>query len=130
MSTEIIGRALTTSQVAPDGSVVRLGIEDIEGRPAAVILPSSCILQLLMTLPHLISMALKGKFNDESLRLVFPLADWDIEVAAGGQGLILNLKTPDGFAVAFSVDAYTIEQMHCCAEAGCSNAERKLKTLN
>lgn len=117
MSIEIVGKTLTMSQVAPDGSAIRLGFEDIEGRQAGVTFPTSCIVQLLMTLPHLISMAIKVKFNDDTMRLVFPIADWNIEVAAGGQGLILTLKTPDGFAVAFSLEAHTLAQMLCCAES-------------
>lgn len=130
MSIEILGRALTISQVAPDGSAVRLGFEDSEGRAAAVILPSECIYQLLMTLPILISQAIRAQFKDESFRLVFPLAGWDIETSTCGEGLILTLRTPDGFNVAFGVDPEAIRQMQYCVDAGDAPATDRPRSIN
>jgi hypothetical protein len=78
---EIDVRSLTTHQVTPDGSVICLNIENAGGRPIALRLPSFCVEQLLMTLPHLLSKALQARYGDESLRIVFPLGNWRLEVA-------------------------------------------------
>src|SRR5215470_13830223 len=109
---EIAGKSLTRCQVAPDGSSIRLNFETTTGQPAAVVLPSECIQQLLMTLPHVASMAIKAKHGDNTLRLVFPLDRWKLEQAAGEPGqIILTLTTEDGFAVAFSIKAEDMRQM-------------------
>src|SRR5262245_64171529 len=104
--TEIAGKSLTRCQVAPDGSTIRLNFETTCGKPAAVVLPSECIQQLLMTLPQVASMAIRAKHGDQTLRLVFPLNTWQLEEVAGEAGqIILTLTPEDGFAVAFSVKA-------------------------
>src|SRR5262245_35915485 len=108
---DISGTSLITCQIAPDGSSIRLVFEGADGRPASLILPTKCIQQLLMTLPHAVSKAIQARHRDDTLRLVFPLGNWKLEQAAGCGELILTLYTSDGFEVAFSVDRDAIEQI-------------------
>jgi len=108
---DISATSLITCQIAPDGSSIRLVLEDGHGRPASLTLPIKCIQQLLMTLPHAASKAIRARHRDDTLRLVFPLGNWKLERAASDSKLILTLCTSDGFEVAFSVDHNAIEQM-------------------
>jgi hypothetical protein len=108
---EIDVRSLTTHQVTPDGSVICLNIENSGGRTIALRLPSFCVEQLLMTLPHLLSKALQARYGDESMRVVFPLGNWRLEAAAGSKDFILTMSTSDGFEVAFVLSAPTIARM-------------------
>jgi hypothetical protein len=123
MSNEIDVASMTTCQVAPDGSYVRLNFEDALGRPATLSLTSPCVHQLAMTLPHLLSKALQAQFRDRSLRAVFPLGDWRLEAAAGSKDLILTMMTSDGFEVAFSLGAPAIARMISAFEEHRSTAE-------
>jgi hypothetical protein len=108
MPDEIDVTSLTTCEVAPEGHYVRLNFKDALGRPAALRLTTSCIQQLVMTLPHLLSRALQAEHADRSLRVVFPLSQWRLEAAAGSRDFILTMVTPDGFEVSFSLSAAAI----------------------
>jgi hypothetical protein len=108
---EIDVRSLTAHQVAPDGSVICLNIENADGRPIALRLPTFCVEQLLMTLPRLLSKALQAQYRDGSMRVVFPLGNWRVEAAAGSKDFILTMSTSDGFEVAFALSAPTIARM-------------------
>jgi hypothetical protein len=107
MANEIHVASLTTCQVAADGQYIRLNFEDACGLPATLRLTSDGIQQLVMTLPRLLSRALMAKHGDRSMRAVFPLSEWRLE-AAGHEGFILTMMTPDGFEVAFSLSPSTI----------------------
>ncbi|MBX9587789.1 MAG: hypothetical protein K2X43_00700 [Hyphomonadaceae bacterium] len=116
--TEIAGKSLVHCDVAQDGSEVRLNFESASGSPISIALPMGCIEQLLMTLPAVVSMAIRAKYRDDSLRLVFPLGDWKLETGGGKKAaLILTLKTPDGFEVAFTVVREDLMLMSSTAEA-------------
>jgi len=127
---EIDVRSLTTQQVSPDGSVVCLNIENADGRPVTLKLPSSCVQQLVMTLPRLLSKALQAQYGDKSLRAVFPLGDWRLEAAAGSKDFILTLRTSDGFEVAFALSAPTIARMMSAMEAQSSLIETRRTVLS
>src|SRR5260370_15484693 len=107
---EIDVRTLTTHQVTPDGSVICLNIENSGGRPIALRLPSLCVEQLLMTLPHLLSKALQARYGDESMRLVFPLGNCRLQAAGGAKDLTLTVRTAAGFEDACVRSAPTIQQ--------------------
>ncbi len=100
---EIVGKALTTCQVDPSGDSFRLGLEDADGRPASLVLPTDCLRSLLMTLPQLIEMALKARYRDDTLKLVYPMGGYSLEAAAGSDSTILTMTTPDGFRVSFAL---------------------------
>ena len=108
---DIIGKSLTTFDVAPDGTFFRMNFVDVGGRPTTVALPAECLGELLMTIPRIITEAMRAKYSDSSLRLVYPLGDWQVETAANDGRLILTLKTTDGFQVAFAVGRDDLQAM-------------------
>ena len=98
---EIESSKLTTCDVAPDGDFVTLDLVDVAGNPVSLRLPFDQAGALAMTLPGLLSKALKARCGNESLRYVFPLGEWLLEGAADGCTVIVTLKTVDGFEVSF-----------------------------
>ena len=100
---EIVGKTLTTCQVDPAGDVFRPNLEDTDGQPASVVLPIECLRSLLMTLPGVIEQALKVRYRDDTLKLVYPMGGWTLQAAAGSSSMILTLTTPDGFRVSFAL---------------------------
>jgi hypothetical protein len=76
---EIETQALTSCEVAADGSIISLGFVDTAGQPATLHLPLTQVGALVMTLPGLIGKALQVRFRDESLRYAYPLESWVIE---------------------------------------------------
>ncbi len=97
--------ALTTFEVDPDGARVHFHVRDHEGSPAELVLPAACLTQLLMTLPRMMRDALRNRHGDDSLRIVYPLERYQIELAqpsaAGAPQFILTLGS-GGFAVSFA----------------------------
>jgi hypothetical protein len=51
--TTIRAQRLTKFSVAADGGSVALGVADEEGRAGALMLPTECLKQLMMTLPEM-----------------------------------------------------------------------------
>ena len=129
MPNEIDVASLTTCLVTPGGQRIRLNFEDAHGRAATLILPTSCVHQLVMTLPHLLSTALKAQTGNTSARAVFPLGEWRLETAAGCGDLILTIKTTDGFEAAFSLSAATLARMTTAVEEGRTSAQEWPKSL-
>ena len=105
MENEIHAAALTTFEVALDGSSVKLNVLDQAGQPAALILPAACVNQLLMTIPRMVETALRNRHGDDSLRFVHPIESFALELAgpeAGGKPhLILTIETGGGFKASF-----------------------------
>jgi hypothetical protein len=101
--------ALTTFTVDPDGARARLNVRDQDDAPATLVLPLESLSQLLMTIPRMICQALQNGHGDESLRLVYPLEGYKLELGEvdwnGAQRFILTLETTGGFAVSFAGSA-------------------------
>jgi hypothetical protein len=108
---EIVGKSLTTCQVDASGTACRLNLEAEDGTPASVVLPLDCLRSLLMTLPGMIERALKRRYRDNTLKLVYPTGDWSLEAAAGSDQTILTLATPDGFKVAFALTPEHVDRL-------------------
>ncbi len=123
---ELVGGWLTTWSVSPDGSRVRLGFADRKGRPYGLDLPFEAASALLMTLPRILQSALDAR-RDSSSRIVHPLGAWQVEQAAGRHALILTLKTPDGFGVAFTLMP---DELAAMAEAGRHSSPAPPRVLN
>jgi hypothetical protein len=77
-------------------------------------LPTECLKGLIMTLPDMMRRALRLQHADPSLRLVYPVASWEIELSTQLETFILTLRTPDNFHVSF---ALTADDLHDMAEA-------------
>ncbi|MCW5748628.1 MAG: hypothetical protein KIT36_20735 [Alphaproteobacteria bacterium] len=99
----IVGRALRTFQVEPGGDAFRLNFENSDGAAASLTLPADCLRSLIMTLPRVAAQALRAKYHDDTLRLVYPVGGWTLELATDGRHLILTLRTPDSFEVSFAL---------------------------
>jgi hypothetical protein len=100
---EIEGRQLITFDVAADGRRFRLNFTDAQGRPSALTLPTECLNDLLMTLPRIASRALHARYQDSSLRIVFPAEEWRLE-GSDDRRLILTIGTSDGFEASFLLE--------------------------
>ena len=129
MRDEIDVTSLITCQVSPGGQRIRLSFQDTGGRPATVNFTAGCVQQMVMTLPHLLSTALKAQHRDDSVRAVFPLGEWRLEAAAGSDDLILTLKTTDGFEVAFSISVPVLSQIGSAVENHDAQHNRKRNRL-
>jgi hypothetical protein len=96
-------QSLTTCEVAPDGNTITLGFTEADGTPAQVRLSLNQIGGLAMTLPDLITRALRLRYGDHSLRYAYPLESWTVERSSDpGTGMV-TLCTTDGFSVCFSM---------------------------
>ena len=94
---------LTTCRVAEDGAEVRLEFIDQSGKTVTVELPLDQAEAVVMTLPRLLSRAVRQRTGDDDARYVFHLGEWAIEGAKEHSCLIATLKTPNGFEVSFAM---------------------------
>jgi hypothetical protein len=101
METE--AQSLTTCEVAPDGNSVVLGFTDSHGTPANIRLSLNQVGGLAMTLPDLITKALRLRYGDHSLRYAYPLDSWTVERSSDPRTGMVTLCTTDGFSVCFSM---------------------------
>jgi len=103
--------ALTTYEVAPDGTSVMLNLLDGDGKPASLILPFAAVQVLARNMPAIALHALRQAAGNDSLRLVHEVSDWKIERAADPNYAILSFATPDLFEVSFAVREDALAQM-------------------
>jgi len=96
----IDGSRLINCGVTSNGETVHLDLVDVVGKHVSLCLPFHQARSLTMTLPQLLTFALKAQTGDDSARYVFTLAQWRIEAAADSR-LIITFGTPDGFEVSF-----------------------------
>lgn len=99
----VVSRHLTTCGVINNGEAVSLNLVNQAGHAVSVEMTIEQAESILMTLPQLLSNALKARTGNEQTRYVFPMGQWSIEQAADAKCLIVTLMTTDGFQVAFSV---------------------------
>jgi hypothetical protein len=99
---DIESAQLTTCDVTRDGEIVRLKFIDTSGNDVVLKLPFAQAGSLTMTLPHLLTKALKARFGNEGSRFVYPLGEWVVEGVADGRTVIVTLRTTDGFEVSFA----------------------------
>jgi hypothetical protein len=96
-------KSLTTCEVAPDGNTIVLGFADPDGTPAQIRLSLNQVGGLAMTLPDLITKALRLRYGDHSLRYAYPLQSWTVERSSDPRTGMVTLCTSDGFSVCFSM---------------------------
>ena len=107
----IHGQRLTSFAMAPDGESVAINVTDDEGSPAALVLPTDCLNELLMTLPEMVRRSLQARFHDQSIRVVYPVGSWTVDRSIGPGRVVVTLRTPDGFAVSFGIPAEELFRM-------------------
>jgi hypothetical protein len=100
---EVETHALTTCEIATDGSTISLGFVDSIGNQATINLSVDQVGALVMTLPHLIDQALQARFGDPGLRYAHPLGSWLVEQSSDPTVTLVTLHTMDGFGVCFSI---------------------------
>ena len=125
MTNEVCVQSLLTTEVAVDGQRIRLNFIDTDTRQASLTLPTNCVHQLVMTLPQLLSKAIKAETADDAARATFTLGAWRVEQAAEPGVYILSMITPDGFDVAFTLSALDLAEMAFVFKGSSSSAARK-----
>jgi hypothetical protein len=89
--------------VTADGERVELGLIDHCGTAVSLELPFEQAESVVMTLPQLLTHALKRRTGRPEARYVFSLGEWLIEDPRGKNCLIVTLKTTDGFEASFGI---------------------------
>ena len=102
-SRRILSRELTTCTVSSDGKAVELGFLDWSAKSVFLQLTFDQAQSIVMTLPHLLSQALKKRTGSENSRYVFRIGSWSIEGAENQDCLIVTLATADGFEVSLGI---------------------------
>lgn len=112
----------TSCEVSGDGEAIRLSFCDDRGAARDLHISAEQAGALAMTLPRLLSAALRARSRDPNLRFVFPLAECNLEAAAESSHCILSLRTSDGFEVSFSVSQEALAQMGQLIDLGAETA--------
>jgi hypothetical protein len=94
---------LTTCDAIRNGEIVKLDFIDEDGHTISLRLAFEHAQSIAMTLPRLLTEAVRAQAGLDSARYVFPLGEWIIEGIEDHQSLILTLKTEDGFEVSFRI---------------------------
>jgi hypothetical protein len=94
---------LTTCNALDDGETVKLDLVDVSGNPVSLLLSSAHAESIAMTLPRLLTHAVKKQTRQDNSRYVFPLGQWLLEAIEDCHSFILTLKTEDGFEVSFRI---------------------------
>lgn len=128
--TTIAATELTAFDLAGDGREIHMHMRDRDGAPATLALTADCLQQLLLTVPCMIAKSLQAQFGDDTLRLVFTLAQWRIEQAHMPGTLILTLRTPDGFEVAFGLGGQVPEGLGEALMSSAASRDAALPALN
>lgn len=85
------------------GLVIELHATEQSGVPLSLEMSFENAQAVMMTLPRLLTKALRQRTGDPNLRYVFPLGEWSLERSSDNEFLIVTLKTGDGFDVSFAV---------------------------
>lgn len=110
----ITAEALGPLHVTRDGCQLLLGLMCKNEKMIILSLPTDCLKDLIVTLPHVMKKALRIRFHDESLRLVYSVKDMTIEQSTDPAKLIATFTTDDGFEISFGI---TREQLSIIGEA-------------
>jgi hypothetical protein len=106
---QIEASALTTFDVHPDGTHVRINVRDPSGSPASLVLPVTCANQLMMVLPRLVELAMRNNHKNEAVRLVHALESVYIESGEvaenGAPHFVLTADAGNGFWMSFNLSA-------------------------
>jgi hypothetical protein len=96
-------RTLTTCDAIGNGEIVKLDFVDEDGSAVSLLLAFEHAQSIAMTLPRLLTQAVRAQTGLDSTRYVFSLGEWILEGTECNQSVILTLKTEDGFEVSFRI---------------------------
>src|SRR5215475_6388777 len=95
---------LTTCRALDDGETIKLEFLDQSRNPISLLLSFEDAESIAMTLPQLLTQAVKAQTGKDNSRYVFALGRWLLEgVDEDHQSFILTLTTIDGFEVSFRI---------------------------
>jgi hypothetical protein len=124
---KIVSTGLTACGVLKGGQGVSLGLLDENGAEVTLLLPFDHAQAMVMTLPNLLTLALRKITGEDAARYVFSLDSWLVEQSKDRDGLVVTLGAPDGFKVCFAINnetcrslGWTLSRQH--DEAGKSGA--------
>jgi len=104
-------KALSTCCVQPDGEALELNFADADGTAVALVVPFESAQAIAMTLPRLLSEAVRRITGEAQSRYVFPLGAWRVETADHGACAIATFSTADGFEVSFGLSPETCRSL-------------------
>lgn len=93
--------------VSPEGDTVTLSLPDKNGNACELALTFDQASSLTITLPRLLTIALRRKYSDDALRHVYPLHGYGVEGASDYRHLLVTLVTNDGFEIVFALNIGT-----------------------
>lgn len=108
---EIDVKELTTYRISEDGESVALRVRDETGVETQLSFPIEQLGNLVMTLPGVIEAALQRQYRDASFRYAYPVGSWSVEGTVDPGGVIVTLRTTDGFGVSFSMGRGNAEKL-------------------
>jgi hypothetical protein len=94
---------LTTCKALDDGETIKLEFLDQGCNPISLLLSFEDAESITMTLPRLLTQAVKTQTGKDNSRYVFALGQWLLEGVEDHQLSILTLTTVDGFEVSFRI---------------------------
>jgi hypothetical protein len=94
---------LTTCGAVDGGETIKLEFLDQSGNPISLLVSFEDAESIAMTLPRLLTRAVKAQTGKDNSRYVFALGQWLLEGVEDHQSLILTLTTVDGFEVSFRI---------------------------
>lgn len=103
--------ALTTYEVAPDGSGVRMNVLDVDGKPAHVVVPLDCLRALALTMPKMLSDVLCGALGVPAVRVVHSVKGWFLERAQNDAAVLLTVETSDELRISFAIPESELVQI-------------------
>jgi hypothetical protein len=117
----MVSRQLTTCSVIEGGKTIRFDFVEQAGESMSIEMPFHQAESIVMTIPQLLSAALKMQTGNAQTRYVFSVGDWSLESAKDQNHRVLAMRTPDGFEVAFAIPFETSMEMgsalRCASEA-------------
>jgi hypothetical protein len=122
---KIVISQLTTCSVIEGGKTIGLDFVGQAGEPVSIEMPFDQAASIVMTIPRLLSAALKMQTHDAQARYVFSVGNWSLELAKDQNLRILALRTPDGFEVAFAISFETSAAMGSALTCGSEAASEK-----
>jgi len=99
------------------------------GESVSIAMPFDQAESIVMTIPRLLSAALKMQTGDAEARYVFSVGNWSLEVAKDQNYRILAVRTPDGFEVAFAISFETSVAMGSALKRGSEAAPGRYPSL-
>jgi hypothetical protein len=96
-------RTLTRFETSADGNFIKLLGAGPGDETVSLNFVTDSLSGLLVTLPKLLASAERFRRKDPSVRLVFGLARFELELGTDRRTRILTLTTQDGFSVSFGL---------------------------